>query len=397
MFDASIGALCWWFTGFGIALGSGGDGSVAGSDGYGLDIDPYTKATWLFQWSFAAAAATIVSGAVAERVSFGCYIVYSIVLTGFIYPIVVHAGWGGGIFSAWRSSDLFMGCGVTDFAGSGVVHMCGGVAAFVGAKVVGPRTGRFDGGSVNPIPQQSVIFQTLGTLILWMGWYGFNGVSTLYIGGFGGVAAHTMVTTTISASTCCLVTTALGKKMNGFIDPADANNGILAGLVAITAGCSTVSPIGAFIIGALAAPIYMGASKGLLKMKIDDVVNAVPVHGACGAWGVIAAGLFASPHYYSMAYYSDRAKECAGLFYGGSKLIGANFVFIMFVLLWTGLSTTALFMVCKMTIGVRVSEEMEEAGMDDSKHGGMVDYIGVAPNSTIATVDVKAKESTADA
>ena len=143
-------------------------------------------------------------------------------------------------------------CGLTDFAGSGVVHVTGGVAALVGATVVGPRTGRFgEDGSVRAMPQQSVIFQTLGTLILWMGWYGFNGVSTLYIQNYSGVAAHTMVTTTIAAATGCLVCTLIGYGVNHTIDPADANNGILAGLVSITAPCSTCSNAGAFIIGTI--------------------------------------------------------------------------------------------------------------------------------------------------
>lgn len=381
VFDASIGAICWWLLGWGFAFGGSAQGFIGG---FGDDDAPpftalgtagYGDAMWLFQWAFAGAAATIVSGAVAERVTFTAYIVYSVCLTSFIYPPMVHMGWTSGAFSAWRSSDLMFDCGLTDFAGSGVVHMTGGVAALVGATVVGPRTGRFaEDGSVRAMPQQSVIFQTLGTLILWMGWYGFNGVSTLYIQNYSGVAAHTMVTTTIAAATGCLVCTLIGYGMNHTIDPADANNGILAGLVSITAPCSTCSNAGAFIIGTIGAAIYFFSAKLLIKLKIDDVVNAVPVHGCCGCWGVIAAGLFATPHLYSMAYYSSRADDCAGLFYGGNgSMFMANICFILVVLAWVGTTCTIMFMALKVTVGVRVPLEMEEEGMDSSKHGGIVE------------------------
>ncbi|GMI10309.1 hypothetical protein TrVE_jg4462 [Triparma verrucosa] len=382
VFDASIGALCWWILGFGIAAGtSNSTAGFIGTDSFMLDVPMSGKSGWLFQWAFAATAATIVSGAVAERVTFGCYIVYSIVLTSFIYPVVVHWGWNGGWGGAWRSTDLLFGCGVTDFAGSGVVHLTGAVAALVGAIIIGPRIGRFDEGI--KLPQQSVIFQTLGTLILWMGWYGFNGCSTLMLAGlsssglfdFSDVAAHTMVTTTISAATCCLATTALTALMSPdkVIDIGAANNGILAGLVSITAGCSSVEPEGAFVIGLIGSFWYLAGVAFLEKMKIDDVVGAVPVHGFCGIWGVIAPGLFTSSTQYANAYYSSRADKCAGIFYGGSgDMLAANLVFILAVIAWTGVLSTVLFLGCKFTIGVRVSTEVEENGMDDSKHGGKV-------------------------
>ncbi|GMH72548.1 hypothetical protein TrLO_g15878 [Triparma laevis f. longispina] len=385
VFDASIGALCWWILGYGIAAGTSNEtAGFIGTDSFMLDIPMSGKSGWLFQWAFAATAATIVSGAVAERVTFGCYIIYSIVLTSFIYPVVVHWGWNGGWGGAWRSTDLLFGCGVTDFAGSGVVHLTGAVAALVGAIIIGPRIGRFDEGI--KLPQQSVIFQTLGTLILWMGWYGFNGCSTLMLAGlsssttdtyfdFSDVAAHTMVTTTISAATCCLTTVALTAltSPDRIIDIGAANNGILAGLVSITAGCSSVEPEGAFCIGLIGSFWYMAGVAFLEKMKIDDVVGAVPVHGFCGIWGVIAPGLFTSSAQYANAYYSSRAEKCAGIFYGGSgDMLAANLVFILAVIAWTGVLSTILFLGCKFTIGVRVSTEVEENGMDDSKHGGKV-------------------------
>jgi Amt family ammonium transporter len=416
VFDASIGALCWWFLGAGFANGTSSTAAGKGSSGGFIGTDSFYddgvggsagSASWLFGWAFAATAATIVSGAVAERVTFGCYIIYSVVLTAFIYPVVVHWGWAGGFGGAWKGclslkddgtcdddSNLLFGCGVTDFAGSGVVHLTGAVAAFVGAAVIGPRIGRFDEGI--KLPQQSVIFQTLGTLILWVGWYGFNGASTLMLAGyssssssaitiagtsfnpifdFSNVAGHAMVTTTISAATCCLTTTFVTAMMSPdkVIDIGAANNGILAGLVSITAGCSTVNTFGAMCIGLIGAFWYIGGCKVMDMLKIDDVVGAVPVHGFCGVWGVFATGLFATKEMYSSAYYSSRAAKCAGVFYGGDgSMLSANIVFLLAVIVWTGALSAALFIGIKVTIGVRVSKEVEENGMDDSKHGGKV-------------------------
>merc|ERR1711871_1114089 len=250
---------------------------------------------------------------------------------------------------AWRESELLFDCGVTDFAGSGVVHLCGAVAALVGAKVVGPRIGRFDEGI--KLPQQSVVFQTLGTLILWMGWYGFNGASTLAIGtstgDLSGAAAHTLVTTTLSAASCCLTTVAITALMSKdkVIDIGAANNGILAGLVSITAGCSSVECYAAILIGIIGAFWYVAGCAFLEKLKIDDVVGAVPVHGFCGIWGVLAPGLFASELQYSAAYYSARAAKCAGIFEGGDgSMLAANVVFIIAVILWVGITSTLLFL-----------------------------------------------------
>lgn len=389
VFDASIAAIMWWFFGYGIAFGTdefgddGSNGFIGTSQFFYVDgaaASPggktYGKAFWLFQWAFAGAAATIVSGAVAERCKFGAYIVYSVVITGFIYPVSVHMGWSGaGKLSPWRGNRLVGDCGVIDFAGSGVVHMTGGVAALVGAVLIGPRRNWKQG-----LPQQSVVYQTLGTLILWVGWYGFNGVSTLAITGYGGLASHVMMTTTIAAATGCLATTALGYAVDGVIDTGYANNGILAGLVSITAPCPVVNLWGALIIGAVAAPVYLGSSKLLVKLGVDDVVDAFPVHGACGAWGVIAASLFATEWYYKQAYYSDRAEDCAGVFYGGDGggLLAA-ILFVLFIIVWVGGTTTALFLGLKVTIGIRCSTEEEDMGMDDSKHGGSVVPKNVKP------------------
>lgn len=379
--DAAIGGVCWWLVGYGLAFGET-KGRLFGTNGFALKGDQFEAedgtltngkayAFWLFQWAFAATSATIVSGAVAERVSFSAYLAYSVVLTSFIYPIVVHSSWASGWASAFRGDDLLFGCGLTDGAGSLVVHSCGGLAALVASYLVGPRTGRFnEDGTVNTLPQQSVVLQTLGTLIIWFGWYFFNSVSTLAIVGLSGVAAKVMVTTTISAAFGGITTVALSKVTDKIWDVSSANNGILSGLVGVTASCFVIEPEGAMVIGIVSGFVYLASSKLLLKLQIDDVVNAVPVHLFCGIWGGIAAGLFATEDNYVLSYSGD-ADECKGLFYGGhGNALGANLVFILALVAWVGTTSFVLFYGLKKTIGLRVSAEDEDVGMDDSKHGG---------------------------
>ena len=231
---------------------------------------------WLFQWAFAATAATIVSGAVAERCTFTAYMTYSICLTGLIYPVVVCWGWNTqGWASAWKTDDtdenpLLFGCGVIDFAGSGVVHLTGGVAALVGTAFLGPRNIRKQEVGLADLPpgyapEYGPIFQTLGTLILWMGWFGFNGCSTLYMVNYGLAFSKTMVTTAISAGTGAVCTLFIGSFMDKTPDApytlqlANANNGALAGLVSITAPCSTCEPYAAIIIGFIGSLVYLGS------------------------------------------------------------------------------------------------------------------------------------------
>mmetsp|Transcript_17121 Transcript_17121/g.22617 ORF Transcript_17121/g.22617 Transcript_17121/m.22617 type:complete len:469 (+) Transcript_17121:103-1509(+) len=395
VFDASIGALCWWSFGYAVALGSDDyaadkSNGFIGTDAFFMTTSSfrgapsadigYTWAGWLFQWSFAATTSTIVTGAVAERITFIAYLIYTVVLICFVYPVIVHWGWAGGWASAWREENLLFGCGVTDFAGSGVVHTTGGVAALVGSTFLGARTGRFDtDGNVNYMEQSSFVYQTLGTLILWFGWYGFNAASTLYIANYAAPAARAMVTTTIAAASGCVSAVLSAKTEDrSIIDPTAANNGILAGLVSITASCSVVEPEGAFIIGSIGGIIYFFSNKLLLKLKIDDVVGAAPVHMFCGIWGVIASGFFATESAYSAAYYGARASTCCGVFYGGSgAMLGANFVFVLCVVLWSGTCSCIIFGSTSLMKILRVSKDVEEIGMDDSKHGGMIDASGL--------------------
>jgi Amt family ammonium transporter len=384
--DASIGAVIWWLVGFGIATGTSENGFF-GTDRYGLtaaefmDGSGYTYATWLFQWAFAATTATIVSGAVAERCTIIAYLCYSTALIAFIYPVVAQVGWGGGgQMSPWLGSDnkddYFMECGVIDFAGSGVVHMCGGVAALVGATLLGPRQSFKDGTTETPV--YGPVFQTLGTLVLWFGWYGFNGGSTLYIVGYGQVAAKVMVCTTLSAGCGALSTLMVGTVLESSAQGKVvmrlewACNGVLAGLVSITAGCAVVEPYGAVIVGLIAGPVYLLASKTLKVCGIDDVVDAFPVHGACGCWGVIAAALFATKENYAAAYgiYDGAEETCAGLFYGGAgNQLAANLLFVLFVAAWTGGWSLVVFGALKSKDLLRVSSDVEDEGMDSSEHG----------------------------
>ena len=224
------------------------------------------------------------------------------------------------------------------------------------------------------MPTNNVIFQTLGTLCLWVGWYGFNGVSTLVLSGYTGVAAHAMITSTLSAASCCLVAVLLEYLLSGperIISITAANNGILGGLVAVTSSCATCTPVGAMFIGVGAAFAYTAGDRLLTRFKIDDVVGAVQVHLCCGLWGLIAPGLFTEKGLYAKAYFGDRAERCEGVFYGGKgHQLAAQLVWTIAQFAWVFCASVFVFYACKATLGVRVSKEVEESGLDDSKHGG---------------------------
>jgi Amt family ammonium transporter len=395
LLDACLGAIIWWAWGMGVAYGDSGteDGNVfigtavGGSGAFlaagwgtpekgGFDgSDGYTISLWFFQYVFAAAAATIVSGAVAERAQLVAYLIYTSVITGFIYPVVVHWVWcnngflSGG-FTADKSKTILGGC--LDFAGSGVVHMTGGVAALCGAFVIKPRIGRFDeNGNAVPMPGQSTPFQVLGTFILWMGWYGFNPGSTLGItpAGYGPIMARAAMCTTLSAAVGGITVVFFDRIFSKTYDVGMVCNGILAGLVSITAGCACMLPWAAFLTGFIGAFVYYGASKLMLKLKIDDPLDAFAVHGACGFWGVLAVGVFGHPEFVSFGW-GDAGDEYAGFLYGGSTLFAAQLVALIIEIAWVASLSTAMFFTLKMSGILRVSEEVEMAGMDVSKHGG---------------------------
>ena len=385
--DACGGAIGFWTLGYGFAYGGADSATLTfiGNADFALagSYDAGTLISWFFQFAFAATAATIVAGTVAERCKFEAYIAYSLALTGFVYPVVVHSIWSSsGFLSAFTDDEnKFLGSGMIDFAGSGVVHMTGGVTALYAAKILGPRIGRFydaDGNELPepvPFPPHSVALQVLGTFILWVGWYGFNPGSTLGISpaGYADVCALCAVTTTLAAaagSVSAMITDMfINRASTGetMYDITMCMNGALSGLVGITAGCSVCEPWAAFVIGIIAGWVYIGCSSLLVKLKIDDAVDAIPVHFGNGMWGCIATGLFASPALVDNAYGTPNY----GAFYGqGGKLLGVEIVGILFIIGWVGLIMIPYFLALNAAGLFRVDALEEEVGLDISHHKG---------------------------
>jgi len=385
--DACVGALVWYLWGYGLA-GNGnsfigtepGNFALSGLDDTTADYAEGGK-DWIaffFSYTFAAAASTIVSGAVAERCQLSAYLVYTIFITGFVYPVIVHWVWNGTGFMSAFNADHIIG-GVIDFAGSGVVHMTGGVAGFMGALILGPRLGRWE----NPeeFDGHSTPLQILGTFLLWFGWYGFNGGSTLVLHTYGRDMARVAVTTTLSAASAgafgLLIKRFLPKVLGGtgIYDAGHTCNSILGGLVGITAGCVVISAAGSIAVGMCSAIVYHAASCMMRKLKIDDPLDAFAVHGACGAWGCIAVGLFAVKSY-SYAPNADSPQYGTGVdggaFTGQSdgRLLGASVVAVLIEMLWTATLSGLCFGTLNAMGMLRVSKEHEQAGLDDSKHGG---------------------------
>ncbi|MEZ5216130.1 MAG: ammonium transporter [Ilumatobacteraceae bacterium] len=314
--------------------------------------------TFFFQAVFAATAVTIASGAMAERTKFTSYLVFSVTMCAFIYPVVVHWTWGGGLIAQMNIGDAVY----SDFAGSGVVHMAGGVAALMGALFLGPRIGKYDAnGKPRAIPGHNIPFAILGVFILWVGWFGFNPGSELLADEFViTVAVNTLLAAIAGGLTCTLTIW----KVAGKPDLAMIGNGILAGLVAITAPCGAVDPFPAFIIGAVAGVVVVFAVLGIERMGIDDPVGAVSVHGVCGMWGVLSIGLFAK---YNDAFLG---REDAGLFYGGGiNQLVMQLIMVVIIAAWVAACTAILFAVLKATIGLRVTAEEEIEGLDVLEHG----------------------------
>ena len=368
--DASVGAVAFWAVGWGIAYGVSGDsapGLFGDGDFFLKGFDDY--ASWIFQFAFAATAATIVSGAMAERTKFTAYLVYTVFITALIYPVVVHWAWdGNGWLTAFRP-DTFLANGYIDFAGSGVVHTVGGIAGLMGAIIVGPRIGKFGkNGTINAIPGHNMSIAVLGMFILWFGWYGFNPGSTLGLsGGLAEIAARVAVTTTLSAGAGAATAAIVSRLLTGNYDMGFVVNGALGGLVAITAPTATVEPWAAIIIGSIGALVVMAGVRMLEQLRIDDPVGAVSVHGFAGIWGVISVGLFSSKDLLLNAYGSE---ENYGLFLGGGvEQLAAQLVGIGAIVAWTAVTAGAVFLAIRFTIGLRVSEAEEMDGLDIGEHG----------------------------
>lgn len=375
LLDACLGALIWWTIGHGLAY-DGTNGFIGMPYNsktsfltYNYINDEskfgYIWALWFFQYVFAATSATIVSGAVAERTELLAYILYTIFIIMIIYPVVVHWVWSSsGWLSAFNKEDSYMG-GVIDFAGSGVVHMTGGIAGLCGSYIVGPRINRFDQ-NMKPLelPGQSSVFQILGVFILWFGWYSFNAGSTLGISNlnYARDAARVVVTTTLSATTSGICTFFVDKKFGSKVwNPIYLSNGILAGLVSITGSCVVVHPWASIVIGFVGGLVYFVNSYIVLhKLKIDDPLDSFSVHGACGIWGVLAGAFFCDPKY--------TYARGGGLLYGETNLMYSALIFILSNICWTGGLSLILFKTMQKVKILRISQLDEIQGLDISKH-----------------------------
>ncbi len=374
LMDYCLGILVFWALGFGIMFGASNFGIIGTPDFFVQN--EYTTAIptltfWLFQAVFCATTATIVSGAMAERTKFSSYCLYSIVISAVIYPISGHWIWGGGFLSEM---------GFHDFAGSTAVHMVGGLAALAGAKVLGPRIGKYTkDGKSNAIPGHNLTLGALGVFILWFGWFGFNGGSTISATGDDvlGTLAKILVNTNIAAAAAAAVTMLITWIRYKKPDVSMTLNGALAGLVGITAGCDAVSPIGSFFIGVIAGIVVVFGIEFIDKvLKIDDPVGAIGVHGFGGAIGTILVGVFALD---------------GGLLYGGGlEYLGTQAIGVAIVAAWILGTMFPIFFLIKHTIGLRVTKEEEIGGLDIAEHGLVSSYADFMPriNGDLDTVSV---------
>lgn len=365
--DFMIGSVLFWLFGFGIMFGNNGEGFM-GIPNFG-DLSFYTHPAGLpvegflmFQTVFCATSATIVSGAMAERTKFNMYVVYSILISLIIYPIEGHWTWGGGwLMNGADDSFMMRTFGVTfhDFAGSAVVHSVGGVLAFVGAMALGPRIGKYDSNKKSrAIPGHSLTLAAIGVFILWFGWFGFNPGSQLAAATETDRTAisHVFLTTNLAAvaggiATMCVTWFKYGKPSFSL-----TLNGILAGLVGITAGCDLVSPLGAVIIGLICGTVLVFSIEFIdTKLHIDDPVGASTVHGVCGILGTLLTGVLAVD---------------GGLVYGGGwNFLGAQLFGIICIDLWAAAAGLIMFYAIKKLVGLRVDKRVEEEGLDIYEHG----------------------------
>lgn len=349
LMDFAIGSIAFFTIGYALMFGADQGGLIGFSGFLGTDTADHgvpIEAFIIFQTVFAATAATIVSGAMAERTKFIAYVIYSAVISLVIYPVVGHWIWGGG----WLAN-----LGMIDFAGSTVVHSVGGWAALMGAALLGPRLGKYGkDGKPNAIPGHSITLAALGVFILWFGWFGFNPGSTLAGTNLdiGRIAMTTNLAAAAGACTVMIITWLRYKKP----DVSMTLNGALAGLVAITAGCAAVSMVGSIFIGIIAGIVVVYGIEFIDKvLKVDDPVGAIGVHALCGATGTLLVGAFAT--------------EGGFLYGGGFSLLGVQALGVITVAAWVLGTTFVLFSIIKATVGLRVDKEHEESGLDINEHG----------------------------
>jgi ammonium transporter, Amt family len=366
--EAGVGALCWWLVGFGLAFGVDNGSGLFGTTLFAPGIETADTiyygnigvlTMFFFQFAFAATASTITTGAMAERTDFIGNLIYTAIVTVFIYPVVVHWVWGGG----WLFQQGFF-----DFAGSNVVHTVGGVIALVGAAMLGPRKGKVWG---KAIPPHNMGLALLGTMILWFGWYGFNPGSTLGAVGVAGTIGIVTLNTTLGAGAGSLSAMFFQYFRTGKWSLSATLNGSLAGLVAVTGGCAFVSPLASLIIGTVGGIILLLWSDLLEIVKIDDAVGASAVHLACGVWGILAIGLFAEP---TLTPFAANVKEGFGglLIPGGSAdILVTQFVGSLATIVWCGVTSVVMFGALKMVKRLRVNAKAEADGnfIDNYEHG----------------------------
>lgn len=368
--DMAVGVTMFFIVGFTIAYGAGGNDWIGGfgdlffAESSKPDVlfdisgglSPATN--FFFQVVFAATAVTIASGAMAERTKFTTYLVFAAVMTAVIYPVVVHWTWGGGLIAGIEIGDAVY----SDFAGSTIVHLTGAVAALVGAAMIGPRLGKYGpNGEPRAIPGHNIGYAVIGVFILWFGWFGFNAGSELAA---DNLLSFLAMNTLLAAAAGVVGATLIIWVKTGVADVAMAGNGALAGLVSITAPVGTVEPWAALVIGFVGGVIVVFSVLFFDRIRVDDPVGAVSVHGTCGIWGTLSIGLFAK---YDDAFLG---REDAGLFYGGGldQLI-VQLVMVAIVIVWVGGTCLALFAALRATLGLRVDEEEEVMGLDVAEHG----------------------------
>ena len=374
LMDFCIGTVVFVIIGFSLLMGEDLVGLI-GKPGFDIfsTYESFDFSTFVFNLVFCATTATIVSGAMAERTKFLSYCIYSAVISALIYPIEAHWIWGGG----WLSQ-----MGFHDFAGSCAIHMVGGISALIGAKILGPRIGKFkrdkDGKvtKVNAFPGHSIAIGALGVFILWFGWYGFNGAACTSIEQLGSVFLTTTVSPAVATVVCMIFTwIKYGKP-----DVSMCLNASLAGLVAITAPCDVTDALGAAIIGSVAGLLVVfGVWLLDYKLHVDDPVGAVAVHCMNGIWGTIAVGLFATDTAPGYAIANASGKTITGLFYGGGfELLGIQLTGFASVALWTAVTITVTFLIIKSVVGLRVTRDEEIEGLDATEHGLPSAYAGFA-------------------
>ncbi|MEA3293598.1 MAG: ammonium transporter [Euryarchaeota archaeon] len=367
-----VGVLIYWLVGWGIMYGDDIAGILGFSQFCLSGADNLVWNGWFFQMVFAATGATIVSGAMAERTKFISYLVFTVLLVAIIYPVYGHWVWSGADLAllTGEGSAIVKMCGASfhDFAGSGVVHSIGGYAALAGVIILGPRIGKFKNGKPQAIPGHNITFGFLGVLLLWLGWLGFNGGSTL--DGSDAYMNLAIVNTFLAAAAGAVAAMILTWLKTGKPDPSLTANGVLAGLVAITAPCGSVENWAAIVIGLIAGGIvYAGVMFNEAVLKVDDPVGAIAVHGYCGTWGLLSVGIFAVGMGEGILGGAVYTAGAPGLLYGGVNQFIIQVVGALASIIWAFVAGFIVFKIIDVVIGLRASQKEEVEGLDITEHG----------------------------